>query len=430
MTNEELERGSETEPRPEEVLGEILKRHEARRQKTMEQPRVWFEDRLKSLPEGAQQDLRKYDERLAAKGLNIEARTDLLEDRIVSFEQTYIDRRFTVGGDRYMLRESFGKEQATSWLKKLLDEKPTIEDLNKVALLSFDANGLKAVNDLSSHERGTEYLKRIAEVFFSAQDDKSPIGARLRELGVTEVIPLVGGGDEFSVAIRSDASITPEAVEESLKMFEQAIAALNVSDLIDFNSLDAQLRYLGLTRQAYDGMEEGERTAAINAFRKDIPEGFVMRASASGGAATMLEGLRHALKDSRSGKRIEMIDGYDQTIDKIVGGLWDTSDAAMVENKNWFKRRLRGETDTEMSFEETRDNRAYAKILIRTTEARVLEARLHNLTNESRAFRAFDAELAVLNDLLAKELIQPAEYARLVQEKQKGLSELLARVQQ
>lgn len=430
MSDERGEKNGENEPRPEDVLGEILKRHEARRQETEEQNFTWLEDRLKQLPENARRAVREFDKRLEEKGLTVDSRVDLLEERIVAFEQTYIDRRFTVSGDRYMLRESFGKEQAALWLKRLLDEKPKVEDLNKVALFSFDANGLKAVNDLSSHENGTEYLKRIAEVFFSSQTSDNPIGIRLRELGITEVIPLVGAGDEFSVAVRAKEPISSESMEEILRLFEQEIAKLDVSDLIDFNSLETKLRYLGLTRRDYDEMDEKKQTEALAVFRKDIPEGFVMRASASGGAATMLDGLRNALKDPRLKKRISMDDSYDQSIDKMVGSLWDTSDSAMVENKNWFKRMLRGETESEVSPSEQISNRAYSKILARTTEARILEGRLANLTSESRAFRSFEADLATLNDLLAKELLGPAEYVRLVQEKQKQLATLLKQVRQ
>ncbi|MDP3985752.1 MAG: hypothetical protein Q8P82_03225 [bacterium] len=421
MADREQEQ-QEREPQPEEVLGEILKRHEARKREQGEQPPEWFEDRIKQLPESAQQAIRAYDKRLAEKGLAVEARADLLEDRVVSFEQTYTDRRFSMDDGRYLLRETFGKEQAVSWLKRLFDEKPKVEDLNKVALLSFDANGLKAVNDLSSHERGTEYLRRIATVFAKSERASDPIGARLRELGVTEVIPLAGGGDEFSVIMRSENPLPPEALDEALRMYEQAISSLDVSDLVDFTQLDTQLRYLGITREAYEAMDEAKQAEVMAAFQKDIPEGFAMRASVSGGAATLLDGLRGALKDPRESKRLEKEEAYDEALSKIVGGVWDVADKGMVENKTWFKHFLRGEAGSEGLDDQTRrENAAYAKVLARTTEARMLESRINELTESERGLRAFTSEVGQLNELLATGVIDAAKFAQIIQEKQKTL---------
>lgn len=403
----------EAEPNLAEMFGEILKRHDEARRAEVEGGPEWLETRLKELPESAKRAVREYDEKLAVKGLAPADRADLVEERVTAIEQTYIDRRFTVDGETYLPRDVFSKERAIMWFKDLLDEQPTPDDLKKIARLSFDANGLKAVNDLSgSHEKGTAYLQRIAQIFHASAREDHPIGKRLRQLGIREMIPVLGGGDEYSVIVKAEHPISPEVLDEATRLYEEAVAALEVDDLIDFNHEETQLRYLGVSRAEFTSETPDERAATLKKFRDEIPEGFAMRASISGGGATLFEGFYSALKDPRAGKKIASADAYSRVLEKIIGGLWDASDRVAIEHKVVFKEALR---------EGSREDRAYSMVLSRTTEVRVLEVRLEALSRDLAEARALDRDTEELEELLAKGVIDEATYGRIVREKRQAL---------
>lgn len=72
-----------------------------------------------------------------------------------------------------------------------------IDKMNSCARISGDLNGLKAVNDLISHEAGDLYLKAFAESFKNAVNEIS----KIEEYKNLDLIPTSEGGDEFGVMI-------------------------------------------------------------------------------------------------------------------------------------------------------------------------------------------------------------------------------------
>jgi hypothetical protein len=308
-----------------------------------------------------------------------------------------------------MYKDEYGKEKFVGWFKDLLGERPAPDALRRIARLSFDANGLKAVNDLSaSHEKGTEYLRRIAEAIY---DEEGPARKRLEELGVTEVLPMTGGGDEYSIVVRGKHELSAEALDEVVAMYERAIEAIDVSDLVDFTDEDVRLRYLGVPRDLFDRMPEEKREEVRERMRKEIPEGFKMRASTSGGQASAYAGflmaMRHKTKPLAEG------DDYGTAINKTMGGLWDGSDLAAKNTKEFYKAGLRAG--------ESPEDRFYSKVLARTEEARILESELEEKDRKIRRQEAFMKETAMLAGLLASGQIDAARFSELLEEKRREL---------
>lgn len=402
---EQQDRGVERERQLKEVFESLLKGRQAERAEQQE-GEAWLEDRITKLPEKGRSEIRAYNQELLDAGVaNPAKRAEFVEKKVVAYEQTYQDTRFEVGDGEHMLNKSYAKEQGVSYLKELLGDSPTPEDLKRIALLSFDANGLKAVNDLSGvHENGTEYLKRIAEVFHAKDSAEAK---RLKELGIDEILPVMAGGDEYSVLLKSEKPIPPEAVEEALRMYDAAIQRLDVSDLVDFNDEGTLLRYLGYSNERAGLLSADERRAAVESVRKEMPPDFKMRASASGGGATLYDGVLAAMEHPSKALRAD--EDFNAAVGKINGGMWDASDKAATENKLAYKESLR---DSDASAAD----KFYSKVLARTTEARVLEAKIDAMAMEAKKAQTMESELAELDKLMDDGAIDDASYGKAMRE--------------
>ncbi len=406
---QERAHSKERAERLNEVFESLLKGRQEERAEQQEGGEAWLETRVEELPGRAKEEIRAYERKLAEAGVaNPAKRAELVEEKIISFEQTYQDRRFKVGEGEHMLNKGYAKEQAVSHLKEILGDSPKPEDLKKIALLNFDANGLKAANDLSaSHEKGTEYLKRIAEVYYSKD---SPEAKALKEMGIDEVLPVTAGGDEYSILIRSEKPIAPEVIEKALRMYEEAVARIDVSDIVDFTDAQTLLRYAGVSDKQYEQMNEDERRQKLDEVRKEVPAGFKMRASAPGGGATLYEGMLSALEHST--KPLSNEDGFSRAVDKIVGGMWDAADKPALENKNVYKEGLRAP-------DASAENKFYSKVLARSSEARVMESKLDAMTMELKKNATLESELAELDALMDQGLMDDATYGKNTRELRK-----------
>lgn len=408
MSDKETKRGHEREPNVGEALADLLKTHRAARHEAETNGPKWVKDRSATLPDHAKRDVLAYVKELEKDGIQDQGvLAKYAEERIIAFEQTYQDLRFTVGKGERMLNKAYAKEQAITWLKELLDGEPKPEDLKRVAVLNFDANGLKGVNDLSvSHENGTEYLRRVAEVL---RDPSSETTLWLKAQGIDEILPVTaGGGDEYSIAIRSGKPIAPEVIREAVARFEESVSRVDISDLLDFNEPDVRLRYLGFSRKEYDLKSANEKKAIDVRATKEIPRNFKMQASVAGGGASLYDGFLTALRNET--KPLAEEDAYGQKLGKIMGGMWDAADAWADENKKAFKAGLAESSDA--------IDRFYSKVLLRTTEARVLEEKINTMTLQLKKREILDREMAELDKLLEEGLVSAKEYVATKKRKQ------------
>ncbi|MFH1046972.1 MAG: hypothetical protein V1738_01615 [Patescibacteria group bacterium] len=320
--------------------------------------------------------------------------------------ELFEDKRFVFegadGASEHMMKDSFGKLKCMEWLQGMFaDGQIQPADLRKVARLSFDANGLKAVNDLSgSHDKGDAYLRKVAEIF---RNKDSRARQMLTDLGVDEnnFLPLLGGGDEYSVLVRSDREFSADELNEVVKQFELEIRDIDgIDELVDLqNDLDVRLRFMGLTRAEFDLLDQTGQAEVLERADRTIPKDFKMWASASGGVATLADGLVDAANDNREVKRLTGDEDSHILLAKIMGGLWDASDKRAEHNKKEYKEALKNGTELEQF---------YSVALKRTEEARQLEKREKRLSDELALIEA--AKQKMRDELLSQQGIQPQEF--------------------
>lgn len=222
---------------------------------------------------------------------------------------------------------------------------PAMEDLKRVARVSFDLNGLKAVNDLNGgdHKKGDMYLSLAAkaivdpEVVAYAQEN----GLNFEPERVTR-----DGGDEFGVILSSDKPLDEKVLAQFVETAQKAFwNNSDASKILDFESPEVVARFAKTEVKEINEKFGGN----LEEFKKakGIPTGYYYRGAVSGGAATLYDGLTDSKLDLKS--RIKTSDGYQRTIQKMMGAMFSSSDRAMDENKRLFKAGL-PETNTDSTF--------------------------------------------------------------------------------
>lgn len=374
------EEKKETEPISLESAVEILR---ALRQKEQEtKPEETVERALQELPTDArerlQAKLNAEREDLLAEGIDEAVASRIIakraEKEALTFREAYEDKRFTVGNNERMPKDAYAKAEIQDEMDKIFSNKPKKEDLEKIARLSFDANGLKAVNDLTaSHKKGDEFLRRIAKVF---HDPEGPTRKWLKEKGVTKILATTGGGDEYGVMLVADQPISKEVIDEAIRRFENEVSAIPVSDLLDVEDPEVILRIGNVPDSEIKRMSKEERAAKVKEIKeKEIPEGFKFRATVAGGGATLAEGLKFALEEAKPDNRLYLDkDNYRRALEKIMGGIWDVADKKGADSKKTFKEMLNKSGDPKEKF--------YGLLLTRTAEEKRLAEENAKLSEE------------------------------------------------
>ncbi|MEK7545662.1 MAG: hypothetical protein AAB554_01130 [Patescibacteria group bacterium] len=318
----------EWERKLQQAFDSLRERRSKEKTDQVERGAEWVESLIETLPDDQQEEIRLYDRELEADGIVDPAkRAKHVEKRVAEVSLYWQDKRFTFEDGKGIARLDYGKKKTVDWMREVLDSpEGKLEDLKKVALLSFDANGLKTVNDLGTHTNGTTYLKRIAE---RIRDKDSKAAAWLREQGIKDIIPMAAGegGDEYGLVIRSEKPIDQKLIDRAIAMYEDEIASVDASDLVDFE-------------------DEGVRKTMLGkGVKMQVPAGFKMRASATGGGATLFEGMAQSFENPREEKRLSSDDDITAVLSKTMGGLWDAADTYANDAKTEFKAGLTAATE-------------------------------------------------------------------------------------
>lgn len=332
------------------------------------------------------------------------------EREATTFREAYEDKRFYVGKEKErMPKDEYAKADIQDEIDTLLGDEPTKDDLKKLARLSFDANGLKAANDLSgSHEKGTEFLKRMADVF---HNPTGPTRTWLKEQSVTKVLATTGGGDEYGVLLVAEKPIDADTLSEAIKRFEEEISATDVSDIVDFSDPEVLIRYAGVAPEEFRRMSKKEQADQLEKIKAQIPKGAEFRATVSGGGATLADGLERALGSAAGDRQIKEGEEYRRSLEKIMGGIFDVADENSVAEKSRFKEGLRRS--------ENALDRFYSQLLARTAEARVLEQKIAEQADQIAKSRVLMRELTGMVAAMEKAGLSPADLRNSFEEKLK-----------
>ena len=254
----------------------------------------------------------------------------LLDQEVGRAMTQYIDARFK------MPNKVFAKAEVRRAIDGLLGNHSSLEDLKRVARVSIDVNGLKAVNDLNrgDHSKGDVFLEAVVAAI-GMEEVLKP----LKDAGITPVITS-DGADEFGIVLISLKAIDAEILSSTIQRIRDSLSSeetkRRVEGVLDFNDEKVISSFAGLTKKEWDAKtsEEKQRiTAELN-----IPDGFKFQAHASMGAAslydsfTMMAGEKHEISD---------VDDYERVLDKMMGGLFTKSDGRMQQQKTEFKKGLR-----------------------------------------------------------------------------------------
>lgn len=243
------------------------------------------------------------------------------------------------GKEIMMPNKGFAKFEAQQSISDILEHDPSSEALKRVARISFDLNGLKAVNDLNaSHEQGDVYLLLVKKVL---EDPKVVAFATQKGL---KYVATRDGGDEFGLIVTSDFTIEVDPLNELRKMIEDKLssdqAAVSCLDFEDDKILLHYNRITGDKEKEFHAKLQEEREALLAQYRVEIPEGFQFRAYISSGACTLYDAMVDPLNDEDGDNRINEGDSSGRILKKMMSCLFNTSDARMQANKSQFKNDL------------------------------------------------------------------------------------------
>jgi GGDEF domain-containing protein len=302
---------------------------------------ILYEEMVNELPDEMRKSVLENIDRFRGYGLSDEQLREEVRIRVEEIKSSYIDKRFDSPNQSYMRLEIEKR------IDQVVSEDPREDETNGIGMLSFDVNGLKAVNDIAGHSAGNEYLKRIAKIFKSGEITKKMLSQNI------EVFFASSGGDEFSILLSGKQNLSDTTgrpgekikLEEILSDYEKEIASLDCSDLVDMSR---------------DGIKE--KFAGIS-----VPEDFKFHASASGGHSTFKEILADYLAHEQPGR------GYREALLVLMGKMIDNSDKRGKQRKDEFKERMSSGTEQE---------RFHRLLLYRNSEAMKLELENQKLKNK------------------------------------------------
>ena len=287
---------------------------------------------IEQLPKDLRSGVQEKFERFKSYGLSEKQLLFELKEEVKNLKSAYEDKRFDIPNGSYLRYEMM------RLVDNLVNKKINLAKIRGLGIISFDVNGLKAVNDIAGHEKGTEYLKKIVEVLKNGRTTKS-----LEESGI-QVFVSSNGGDEFAIILNDDVNLTMVQngqifIDKVLKNYQEEVNSIDVSDIINFTNSEIIKKFTGI----------------------QIPENFHFTASISGGTALIEE----ILTDDKISHEIEAETDYSDKLNKIIHDLFEISDNREKINKKTFKKRLGESNDKNEEF--------LLVLLNRNTEAAMIE---------------------------------------------------------
>lgn len=288
---------------------------------------------LEQLPKDLRVEVQDKFERFKAYGLTEKQLLFELKKEVRDLKSAYEDKRFEIPNGSYL------RHEIAHLVDTLVNEKLNLTRIRGLGLINIDVNGLKAVNDIAGHEKGTQYLKRIVETLKNGHTTKD-----LEDNGI-DVFVSSNGGDEFAIILSDDVNLTEIKsgqifINKILKYYQEEVSSIDMSDIIDFSNIEIIKKFEGI----------------------DIPENFVFTASISGGTSL----LEEILVDDKVFPEIENEDlDYSEKLSRIISELFEKSDKRNKKDKESFKDSLDESND---------ENKVFQSILLkRNTETALIE---------------------------------------------------------
>ncbi len=246
----------------------------------------------------------------------------------------YSDHRFDIPSGIYLrliLRE---------WLDEFLSSNDYYS-YDKFALLCFDVNGLKSINDIFNHSVGDEYLQRIVRTLKEGETTKRLIERSCNMFFTSD------GGDEFTFIINCNNSVDYLNI---ISQYEEEVRGIDCTDLIDLESEEIKKRF-----------------AECNLI---VPKNFIFKASISGGSVT--------LKEIIDNIKSEEIRNYEFFLRMVIGEMIDVGNNSAQSRKEDYKKKLADGNEEEQFL---------SVFLSRNRENVILERRVRELKEEIKKIK-------------------------------------------
>ncbi len=274
---------------------------------------------MKNLPKDLRNVVEKNFQRFKSYNLTAKQLLSELKHDIETMKTAYEDKRFGIPNGSYLMYEI--KHIIDDLVAEFTDKKIDFTKIKGLGIISLDVNGLKTINDVISHEAGSEYLRRIANVLKK--------GATTKELEADGISVFVSsnGGDEFSIILSDNVNLMDVSggstfINKALKKYQEEVSMIEVSDLINFNRPEIFAKFKDLS----------------------IPDKFKFIASVSGGTACIEEILVN------NGFVPNATVGYSDNLNFIISGLFELSDRRSKQDKDKFKEELENSSDKHKKF--------------------------------------------------------------------------------
>ncbi|MDD5026761.1 MAG: hypothetical protein PHH13_05325 [Candidatus Peribacteraceae bacterium] len=190
----------------------------------------------------------------------------------------------------------YGMFQLTQELETIVMKNPSLEHCQRIALIFFDNNCQKAINDCTSQSNGGNHLKKITHLLL---DTETVTRQWLERECAIRVTPLVAGGDEFTLMLQSNTPMSTELLHTVVRCYQEEMscsAALRAS--VNFDDPHLLMHY-GLSeseRKEFQALPDQTRQQRLREIRMTLPKEFIP--SMAGGAARLDEAIIRAMRYS------------------------------------------------------------------------------------------------------------------------------------
>ena len=294
---------------------------------------------VKDLPQTVARNLLRDADYLKSRAVDDAAFRDLFSREAKRVWGQYMVERFG------MPSKIFAKEEVKHFIDMLLSNDASLDDFKKVARISIDVNGLKAVNDLNrgDHSKGDIFLEIVARVIKDEQ-----IIAIFKEQGVT-LIPTSDGGDEFGIVVTADYALDKNILDAIMRSVNEELLSSETTEevqkTLDFKDESVVAAFGGFSQDEWKAKTREEKDIEIK--RLEVPKDFIFQARTSMGATTLydtfltMDGGKHEIRRE---------DNYEKILEKLMGGVFSKSDENMQEFKEEFKSSLMDSNDPKEKF--------------------------------------------------------------------------------
>jgi GGDEF domain-containing protein len=301
----------------EKIRPDLLELNELKKKEKREQGEINYEQLMGSAPKKIRQLVSKRAERLAGnlpeRLFNAEVSMMLKEAK-----DAYLDKRFE---DFEVLNQAWLIMEAGEIIDRAIGDNPNEDEIYGMGIISFDLNGLKSVNDFATHDGGDEYLIRAVETLKHGKTAQ-----KLEAMGIeVSFAARTAGGDEFSILLSGknvnlcDITDGKSLIEQFRLEYEQEVATVDCSDLIDFSKEEVRSKF-----------KEKEL--------KKIPEDYKFHATISSGCSTLRDALIDYFDTDIPASKKSL--PYSETLNSITGRMIKIADKNERNAKAAFKKEI------------------------------------------------------------------------------------------